>query len=195
MEVTVRDVKLTCQFELSPEAIAMRYAVVNAGETDIYLMDAYPAVDQSTRTAFADFKSVYVCWKSPSLALVLKGIPPLPSDKLVTVRVMPLATKIAPRGEVQRSISVPLPLREQSPWYYPPLEEKNYEKTTIRTIDFAIQFLRSTVEGFEAEPVDFAPDLYRVRGKRTVGQAETIHYEIDAREVNFWKRRDRFTRL
>ena len=108
---------------------------------------------------------------------------------------MPLGTKIVPGGKVERSFSIPLPLREQSAWYYPALEEKDYEKITIRKIDFAVQFLRSTVEGFAAEPASFGRDLYHVRGKHTVGQAETLHCEIDARDMSMWKRRDLFTRL
>ena len=56
MEVTVRDVTLTCQSELSSQAITFRYAVVNRGEKDIYLLDIFPAVAQDTRTAVADFQ-------------------------------------------------------------------------------------------------------------------------------------------
>src|SRR6185503_19664629 len=101
-------------------------------------------------------------------AHILKGIAPLPTDRSVMVRIIPLAAKLSAGATLSRQLEIPLPLAETSP-YFPDLPLRRYELVDIPGVLFSVEFLRSTAEGFTAMPVDFAPDVYRVSAKNTVG--------------------------
>jgi len=51
------------------------------------------------------------------------------------------------------------------------------------------------VRTFNTEPAPHGPDLFRVRGKDTVSQAETMTCEIDVKDLQMLKRKDMFSRL
>jgi hypothetical protein len=195
MENIAKDTVLECRQELFPGKLQMHYTVTNRGSKDIYLLDVYPAGDPKSRKAVADYNSVYACLKDSNVAYLLKGIPPLPADRMVLVRIMPLGAKIAPGQSIERVFEVTLPLREQNHWYYVPLSPEGYDGAKVKTLILAVQFLRSTIEGFNAEPAPHGPNLFRVRGKDTVGQTETMTCEIAVQNLQMLKRKDFFSRL
>jgi len=195
MEKIEKDTVLACSQEFLPDKIQMHYTVTNRGSKDIYLLDVYPAGDPESRKAVGDYNSVYACLKDRNVAYLLKGIPPLPKDRLVYVRIMPLGTKLAPGQSITRVFEVPLPLREQNHLYYAPLRPEDYEAVKVKMLILAVQFLRSTIEGFNAEPASHGLDLFRVRGKDTVSQAETMTCEIAVQDLQMLKRKDMFSRL
>src|SRR5687767_2920135 len=119
-----RDVALKCRVELSPETLTMHYTVTNRSEADIYALDAFPMVDQASRTGYADLNGVYICERQGGMVHLLKGIPPLP-PKTVTVRIIPLGTKLAPGAQIERKFGLELPLREKSV-YYPELRLEDH---------------------------------------------------------------------
>ena len=195
MEHITQDVVLACRQEFFPDKLRIHYTVTNHGSTDIYLLDVYPGGDLQSRKAAADYNAVYACLKDNNTAYLLKGIPPLPADRMVLVRIMPLGTKLAPGQSIERVFEVPLPLREQNHWYYASLSPEGYDSVKVKTLILAVQFLRSTVEGFNAEPAPHGPNLFKVRSKDTAGQAETMTCEIAVQDLQMLKRRDFFSRL
>jgi len=190
----VRDVKFSSSIEKGEGEVKLKYSITNTGTKDIYVLDAYPAVDMETRTASADLKSFYLSFREPSTAVVLRGIPPLPSMP-VTVRIMPLGTKIEPGSAVSREVKIPLPMRERSDWYYTPLPPEEYSDRSVDKLVFRLQFIRSSVEGFEAKPAHYAPEYFIVKGKNTVGQAETLTSEFQLEKTQIFVRKDIFPRI
>lgn len=191
-----RDVTVSCQIQMADNKLQLKYSVQNQSENDIYLLDAYPAVNPESREAFADVDSFYLALREPATAFLLKGIPPLPANRTVTVRVMPLGTKMEPKQKIERKLEITIPLKEQSKWYYAPLKPEEYEETRVDKIVFNAHFLRSTVEGFEAEPAEYAPGFSVVSGRHTVGQAEKVQCNVNLEEpLKLLKRKDWFTRI
>ena len=194
MQKIAKGVILTCRSEFLPDKLRMRYTVANRGSEDIYLLDVYPGGDPESKKAAGDYNSVYACLKDSDVAYLLKGIPPLPKDRLVYVRIMPLGAKLAPGKSFERVFEVSLPLREQNRWYYATLRLEDYETVKVKTLILAVQFLRSTVEGFHAEPSPYGPGLFRVQGQDTVRQAETMTCEIAVQDLQMLTRKDMFSR-
>jgi hypothetical protein len=192
-EQIARDVTLECKPTRVGTKLSFPYTITNRSEADIYVMDAVPSVDSDTRQAVANRDSVVVYLLGDGRAHVLKGIAPLPTDRSVTVRVIPLAAKVSPGGTLSRELEIPLPLAETSP-YFPDLPLRQYELVDIPGVLFSVEFLRSTAEGFSAMPVDFAPDLYRVAAKNTVGMTERLSSSFPTQRLSIMKRGDAFPR-
>lgn len=188
------DISLKCQIDKSKDKFSLKYIVKNNGKNEIYILDSYPAYNPETQERFAETVSFYLSLHEPNTAYLLKGIPPLPT-KPVTVRIMPLGSKLLPQHSLERNLEIPIPLTEQSKWYYAPLEPDQYQKTVINLLLLEVEFLRNTVEGFKADPASFAQDLFNVRGNYTVGQVEKIRCENNIENTDFLKRTDSFTRL
>ena len=186
-------VTLSCGPDRAGNKLIFPYTITNNGAADIYVMDAIYAADPTTGRQALDRQAPVIWLGSDGFAHVLKGIAPLPPDRLVNVRVIPLAAKLPPKGTLTRSLEVRLPLAETDP-YHPDLPLREYELTDIQGVVLTIEFLRGTVEGFAAEPVADAPDLYRVRGKDTVGQTERASCVFPSRQLQILKRSDSFPR-
>ncbi len=195
MRNNAKDIVLTCRPEFLPDKLRMHYTVTNRGSKDIYLLDVYPTGDPESRKAVGDYSSVYVCLRDDNVAYLLKGIPPLPEDRMVLVRIMPLGAKLAPGKRIERMFEVTLPLKEQNRWYYAPLRPEDYEAAEVKTMILAVQFLRSTVEGFDAEPAPHGPDLFKIRGENTVNQAEMMTCELAVKDLQMLRCKDQFSRL
>ena len=192
-EQSVPDVTLECQPTRVGAKLSFPYTITNRSQADIYVMDAVPSVDSSTRQAVANRDSVVVYLLGDGRAHVLKGIALLPTDRTVTVRIIPFAAKLPPGETLSRQLDIPLPLAETSP-YFPDLPLRQYELVDISGVLFSVEFLRSTVEGFSAMPVDFAPDLYRVSAKNTAGMTERVSSSYPTQRLNIMKRVDAFPR-
>ena len=187
------DVTLECQPTRIGKQLSFMYEVTNHSSADLYVMDAVPSVDPSTRQAAADRASVVVYLMGDGHAHVLKGIAPLPTDRTVTLRIIPLAVKVAAGATLKRELRVPLPLAEANP-YFPDLPLRQYELVDIPGVLFSVEFLRSTTDGFSAEPVNFAPDLYRVSARNTVGMTERVSRSFPTQRLSIMKRPDTFPR-
>jgi hypothetical protein len=192
-EQSVRDVTLECQPTRVGTKLSFPYTITNRSNADIYVMDAIPWVDPSTKAPKANSDSAVVYLLGDGRAHVLKGIAPLPTDRKVTVRIIPFAVKVPPGESLIRQLEIPLPLAETSP-YFPDLPLRQYELVDIPGVLFSVEFLRSTAEGFSADPVDFAPDFYRVSAKNTVGMTERISSSYPTQRLSIMKRTDAFPR-
>jgi hypothetical protein len=187
------NVGLACRPDRVGNKLVFAYSVTNHGRADVYVMDALPKVDPETRQAGVDPNAAVIWLGADGFAHILRGIAPLPPGRQVTVRIIPLAAKLPPGGVLERALEVPLPLAEIDP-YHPDLPLREYVLTDIQGVVFAVEFIASTVEGFAAEPVDFAPELYRVRGNNTIGQTQRVACTFPSRQLQIMKRSDDFPR-
>lgn len=188
------DIRLEAKISQSDDAITVAYEITNTSADEIYVLDAYPGVDPQTHAPYADLSGFYLCYREPATAVVLKGIPPLPSMP-VTQRVMPLGTKLEPKGKLSRQFNLPLPLRERSDWYYQPQPPESYTISSVERMAFHVQFIRSKVEGFHAQPSPFSAEFFTVNSNQTVKQAETLKKEFSLGKMQLFVRKDMFTRL
>jgi len=186
-------VTLSCRPDRSGNKLIFPYIVANHGTADIYVMDATTAADPNTRKAVADRNAVVIWLGADGFAHVLKGIAPMPVNRLMLAQVVPLAAKLPPGQTFDRALEVQLPLAETGP-YHSDLPLREYQLTDIQGVMLTVEFLRSTVEGFAAEPIEYAPDLFNVRGKHTVGQTERVSCAFPSRQLQILKRPDDFRR-
>jgi hypothetical protein len=183
------DVVLNCHPNRAGSRLVFSYSLANHSDAEIYVMDATPGPEPRT----VDRNTAVIWLGGDGWAHVMKGIAPLPPDALVEVRVIPFAAKLPAGGQLDRTLEVALPLAEVDP-YHPDLPLREYDLVDIQGVVLTVEFLRSTVEGFGAEPVAEAPDLYRVRGKYMVGQTERVSCSLPSRQLQILKRRDNFPR-
>jgi hypothetical protein len=188
------DANLTAKVSVTKTSIVIEYHFSNQSNSDIYILDAQPGVKPNSQTPYVELNEFYMCFKEPHTAIMLRGILPLPVSP-VSRRVMPLATRLKPKEELDRTLTLELPLRERNDWYDPPLEPDQYVKDTVNKIMLNVQFLRSTVEEFHAEPSDFAPQFFNVSSKNTVGDVETRRVELHIGPTEMLKRTDLFVRI
>lgn len=193
MDKAVRDVTLSCRQELLPGKLKINYTVSNGATTDIYVLDVLPTANLQTREPVADLSVLYLSWRAPATAYILKGIPPLPVGRQVLVRRMPLGRKLAPGEKLDRMFELPLPLMEQGP-YDPPLKPQDYDQIQVNNVLLTVQFVRSTLEGFKAEPVAHGPNLYYIRARFLVDRAENLSCEF-LQPTDLLRRKDGFTRV
>jgi hypothetical protein len=186
-------VTLSCRPDRAGNKLIFPYQVENHGAADIYVMDATPMPDPTTGRQIVDPHAPVIWFGSDGFAHILKGIAPLPDDRDVDVRIIPVAAKLPPNATLERRLEVPLPLAETSP-YYTDLPLREYTLTDIQGVTLIVEFMRSTVEGFNAEPAPNAPDLFRVAGRHTVGQTERVLCAYPSRQLQILKRSDAFPR-
>ena len=187
------DITLSCRPSRVENSLQFDYSVANLSASDIYLLDGFPRVDPTTHEASIDPNGAYVTALEGRAAFVLKGIPPLPRNP-VTVRIIPLGSKIAAGETLERTLVLPMPLAEQSP-YFGELPLRNYEQYDISRVIVGVQILRSTKEGFAAGQADFASGYFRVQTLKTVHDAETLTCEFPTKSLILLKRKDGFVRI
>jgi hypothetical protein len=186
-------VTFACQPDRAGNRLVFPYVVTNGSSEDVYVMDATPSLDMQDHVWRADPNAVVAWLGAGDFAHIMKGIAPLPRDKRVWQRVIPLAAKVSPGESLQRRLEIPLPLVETGP-YHPELRLRDYEQHEIKGVCVLIEFLESSVEGFVATPVDYAPNLFQVRGSNTPAQVQRVGQCFPARQLTILKRPDNFPR-
>lgn len=186
-------VALACRPDRAGNKLLFPYTVTNHGTGEVYVMDALSGVDPATRQATIDHHAAVIWLGADDFAHILRGIPPLPEDRDILGHVIPFAARLPPGGSLQRTLEVPLPLAETSP-YYPDLPVRQYELTEIQGVVFTVEFLRATAEGFRAEPAASAPDLYDVWSRDLFRQVERVSCTFPSRQLQILKRPGEFPR-
>jgi hypothetical protein len=189
----ITDVRLEAKIKVDDDKITIKYTVTNNSSQDIYVLDAYPAAKD--RQPYVDQDAFYLCSRGSNTAFILKGVPPLPADKTVVVRLMPLGPKLESKQSVERDLVLPLPLRERSDWYYTPLPPEEYSMGSVEKIVFDVQYLRSNVDGFKAEPAQYNDKYFFVKGSNTPKQAESVEVEFPIAKTQLFIRKDMFSRI
>lgn len=194
METTAADVVLSCRLEIQPDKLKIAYSLMNRGPQEVYALNGFPARGMTARNPVPNPEGVYVCARPNNAALVLLGITPLPADKLVTVRIIPPGTRLAPGERVERIVELPVPLEERS-LYYASLPPEQYDIVAVISLTFMVHFIRSTVPGFHAEPAPHGQGLFRVRSQDTVAQASALEQGFRMPSLKLKKRKDMFSRI
>ena len=192
MNKPAANLTLTCRAECLADRVRLNYAVSSSRPEDIYVLDYVPAAplgDVKARRMVPDFSHADLRPEGAA-ARLLCGIPPLPTDRLVNVRMFPLATKLEPGKTLERCIEFPLPLREQSPYDCgdkPP----QYETVRISRLLLTVHVLSSAAFGVTVEPAAEPPDFWVVRAPNMVRQAEELAGQVELPGVDFLKIKDR----
>jgi hypothetical protein len=169
----IPDVSLSAQHVLSSSELRIRYTIANKSKGDIYVLDARRVRGANGQPAVAADLSSLVK-NDAGDAEVLVGIAPLPDNKLVAVRIMPVATKLAPGASQTRELRpIPLPLTEQTP-YVTTDEIANAQITTVRQVVLGVQFIRASTPALVATPLPFAPSFYDVKTPQTAEDAREV---------------------
>lgn len=185
----VTDVTLDCVPSKDGNTLRFAYRVANKSAGDIYVLDVLPTGEPPV----ADINHGYAAWLNNGSATIHKGIPPVPGDRMVAVRLIPLGLKLAAGAVAERRLDIPMPFAERNP-YFGDLPLKEYVQQDVAEVRFVVQFLRASVEGFGAAPSDLGAGLFRVWGKHTVGQAESLVCTFPTKGLAMLRRGDSIPR-
>lgn len=176
------DVSLTAQPALSSSELRVRYTIANKSAGDIYVLDARRVRGANGQPAVAtDLCSVFKNDEDDGEVLV--GIAPLPANKMVAVRIMPVATKLAPGASQTRELRpIPLPLTEQTP-YVTADEIARAQATTVRRLVLSVQYLRASTPSLVATALPFAPGFFDVKTPQTAEDARTATVVLSAQSM------------
>jgi len=179
------EVSLSAQHTVSTNEVRVHYTIKNGSSGDIYVLDGMQARNPSTREPVVATGDYSLFLREPGEALILVGIPPLPKGKLVTVRNMPLATKVA-SGAIftQDLLPIALPLTERSP-YMTAEELHQLEATTVQRLALAVQFLQASAPQIEVASVPYDSAHVSVRTAQTVADAREVKVVLEQKEMVF----------
>jgi hypothetical protein len=187
------DVTLSCQPAREGDALVFPYRIQNGGAADLYVFTALPERDPATGAFRLNHDTAYVALGADGFAHVLRGIAPLPPDSDVTVRLIPLAARVAPGAALDQKLTLTVPLHETSP-YHPDLPIRQYRQRPIQGIVLTVQYLAADTPGFSAIPAEHAPGLFRVATLNTVGSTRSLSCRLPARGLTILERTDTFPR-
>lgn len=186
------DLTLTCHAALKPTALEIRYSVHNGGDRPVYVLDMLPINGAGTPEA-AGNPAMNTVIAGPDHLTVLRGIAPLPRQP-VAVRVIPLATALAPARALERDIVLNLPVAERSP-YYGDLPLRQYTHGGVNAVTLVVHVVRETVDGFKATPANgFAEGLLTLHATDLVRAVESLSCTVPVRGLSILRRTDAFKR-
>ena len=189
----VKDVNLVCRAEIDEHNLKLHYEISNQGNRTLYVLDLLPLYDYETKQMKFELHNFFLAFHEPNTVFVLQGIPPLPPNKSVMVRRIPYGIKLSPKMNLKREIEIALPLTEKSP-YYLPLKDDEYEKANVSRLLLQVDFLPDNLEGFDAEELSQAKELYLVRAKYINGQLESVKCTTEISKTQILQRTDNFAR-
>jgi len=190
---TTTDLKLTCHPGKEGNKFVFDYTLHNLGQSDVYVMQATPSVDPSTRAARADDKAACVILDGQGDAIVGKFPAPLPKSKRAAMQIMPLAVRLAPGEMLEQRLEVAEPLAETSP-YLPDLMLRDSEMVDIDAVVFAIGYWVSGVDGVAAAPSPYAPGMYNMVTPGVGAGSAVVSQRFKTRKLHAFKRSDQVQR-
>ncbi len=180
-------ITLSCTPEKQGDTIVFAYSLTNGGTATAYASDAGTRIDSKARTASADPDEATV-WLAPDrYATVLKGVAAAPPDSDVPFTVMPLMVALAPGARIERSLTLTLPLAEQSP-YYGVGELREYRLVEIEGMTLAIDVFARVPPGFAPRPVAFAPEHVDIGVRGTLPLLTRLSCRFPARGLQMMVR-------
>jgi hypothetical protein len=186
-------VTLVCHPGKSRNTLVFPYQVENRGSSEIYVMDALPVMDPATRKQQVNDQAVVVMLGPGDDAIVGKFIAPAPTDRRMAMPAVPLARRLAAGESFEGRLTIPEPLAEISP-YFGDLPLRQYEVVEVKGLVFTIGFWVAGVDGMAALPVDYAPGLFTVVTRDTVGSAARVAQRFPTNRLQLFKRTDQFPR-
>jgi hypothetical protein len=167
-------VLLNAESRIENDALHIHYAIKNGSPTDIYVLNAFAASHPESKQAYVATDRYTLYFQQPDQAVILIGIPPLPEDRLVAIRVMPLAVKLAAGATLSWDMpAIPLPLIEKSAYAYA-ADTEILRTITINSLLLHVQFISALAEGFQAQPVAYDAKYFSVRSQQTVADAHEL---------------------
>lgn len=186
------DLSLSCHAELKAAALEVRYTVRNDGDRPVYVLDMLPIEGAGTPEA-AGNPAMNTVIAGPDHLTVLRGVAPLPRHP-VAVRVIPLATALAPAKTLGRSIALALPVAERSP-YYGDLPLRQYAHGSVNALTLIVHVVRDTADGFKASPAEgFADGLLKLHATDLVRSVVPLSCSVPVRGLTILRRTDAFKR-
>ncbi len=192
-ESAENDVDFSSSVEVGKEKLNLHFELKNKSKDDIYVLDIFPIYDLETMKPSVDLNNTVTVWDEADGVRLIRGLPPYPKEKSMSVFYTPYSSKIAPGDTLKRRLELPLPLLEFNP-YYSPLERDTYEPVTLSKIKLHIHFLKSSVEGFEAKEVEFAKGVFFVKSKFLLRDVQKVYKEHSVGPVKLLKYPETFTR-
>jgi hypothetical protein len=171
---------LQCALRASGDGLELTYTARNTGTDDAYLLDL-TSRPRDHSNFDVEVRASYLAWLGGTVAHLGQGIAPLPPDRTVGVRVIPLANRLAPGASVTRTLRLPSPLAELGP-YDPPASAPG--GPTIDRLIVTLSALRApapsapSARGFEAEEMPGHAGVFRVGTSHTVGDVERARCEL-----------------
>ena len=159
----------------------------------VYVIDAMPTVDATTRAAAVNPRVVPVIHGPGTDATIGRFIAPLPTDRRVAMPVIPLARRLPHGGTFEGRVELALPLAETGP-YFADLTLRQYAVVTITGVVFTIGFWVAGEDGLAALPCNYAPDLFTVVTRNTVRSAHRKSQRFAVRALQLFRRTDAFPR-
>jgi hypothetical protein len=187
------DLGLSCQPTKVGGVLLFPYTLENRGNVDVYAMHALPGQDPATGEVRANDQVAVVILGGDGDAILGKFAAPLPTDRWITVPVLPLARHLPAGARLEGRIEIPIPLAETSP-YFPDLTLRKYQVVDIRGVVFTIGYWLAGVDGLVASPADYAPELSVVVTRSTRRSARRVSQRFPTTGLQIFKRSDAFPR-
>jgi hypothetical protein len=181
----ISDVSLSAQHSVSTNDVRIRYTIKNGSAGDIYVLNGMKSWNPGTRepVVLADDYSFFL--RDRTEAVVLVGIPPLPKGRLVAVRSIPLATKVASGGSFTQDLRpIPLPLTERSP-YMTVEDMERLEATKVQQMSLAVQYLPASAPEIEVASVAYDTAHVAVSTPNTIGDVKEIKVALEQGDLVF----------
>lgn len=185
--------RLTCRPGKTGEVLTFPYTLRNDGPSDVYAMDALPAVDRASRKARIAANAAVVILGAEDDAILGKFAAPLPTDRRIVMPILPLARHLPAGASLEGRLEIPLPLAETSP-YFADLTLRQYEIVALRGVVFTIGYWLAGSDGLVAAPADYAPELCVVVTRDTLRSARRVAQRFPTTGLQLFKRTDAFPR-
>ena len=186
-------IRLTCRPDRAGNLFTFPYRIENGGAAPIWVMDALPGLDPDSRQARVIDQPTIVVLQTTGDALVGKFVPPLPTDRDVLAPLTPLAVLLKPGEALERTLTVPSPLAEWSP-YLPEALFRTYEAVSVQGLVFAVDCWPFDVAGLAVMPAAYSPGHHGMHGPDPGGAAWRVTQRFPSRNLQLFRRLDEFPR-
>src|SRR5262245_54397128 len=162
-----RDLVVTASLAEVSGKLELTYTVEDRADDDAYVLDVSQVV--AGRTTAYVVTPIYLAWTGGGNAHLVQGIAPLPPDRDMNVRVIPLAQRVPAHGKLVRTVFLPRPLAEFGPYDVPAAPGA---EQPLRELVVMVMAMRPSARGFRRTAMDGTTDIYRVEAAYTLGSTE-----------------------
>lgn len=185
-------IQLHCQPARDGNMLLFKYRITNLGTDDAYVMHALADV-AADGALFANEDAAVVVLGPDQIAVVGKFLAPLPADRRMARRAVPLARHVAPGESFETCLNIPMPLAETSP-YYGELRLRQYEPVELAGTSFRLGVWRGGNAGLAARPVAYAEDLFEILSRTEEVTPDYVTQHFPTKGLQILKRAGLFSR-
>jgi hypothetical protein len=183
------ELELTWSYALDATAgLTVQYRVRNLTSSNLYVLDRLWQLAEGEHQV--DKEAIYRFERGTRLRLLL-GPAPLPHRRSTLLRNMPHATRVAAGATHERSITVPMPIKEYGPYFSPP-NETRLRSVPIRWVHLLVGYVVET----PTMTVPVAPEdatAFELAGSVDVKMIESELAGVDGMQA--LRRTDAFDRI